>query len=180
MQAAAARLPDLHLVRRVITRPATAGGEEFDGVSEAEFTRRREAGDFALHWQAHGLRYGIPEQVRAVLARGGNAMFNGSRAMLAEAALAFPGLRVIHVTASDAVLAARLRARGRESEESIAARLERAKLPLPEGLDVTGIDNSGALEIAVEALVSVLSRQRHGAVRQATAIPEESEPEKSE
>ena len=29
--------PDLHLVRRVITRPTEAGGEAFEGVTGAEF-----------------------------------------------------------------------------------------------------------------------------------------------
>ena len=43
-------------VRRVITRPAEAGGEAHEAVTEAEFAAR----DFALQWQAHGLRYGIP------------------------------------------------------------------------------------------------------------------------
>jgi ribose 1,5-bisphosphokinase len=156
MAAARARLPDLHLMRRVITRPEAAGGEAFEGVGEAAFEARRARGDFALHWQAHGLRYGIPSEVRGVLARDGRVLFNGSRAMLGEAAAAFPGLVVIHVTASDAVLAERLGARGRESAEEIAARMERARLPLPEGLKVIEIDNSGALEGAVEALIAAL------------------------
>ena len=30
-------MPDVHLVRRVITRPAAAGGEKFDAVTETEF-----------------------------------------------------------------------------------------------------------------------------------------------
>ena len=46
MQALVAARPDLRLVQRVITRPETAGGEPFEGVSEAEFARRRAAGDF--------------------------------------------------------------------------------------------------------------------------------------
>ncbi|MCC2112585.1 MAG: phosphonate metabolism protein/1,5-bisphosphokinase (PRPP-forming) PhnN, partial [Hyphomicrobiales bacterium] len=29
--------PDLHIVRRVVTRPSEAGGEPFEGVTEAEF-----------------------------------------------------------------------------------------------------------------------------------------------
>ncbi|WP_306006397.1 phosphonate metabolism protein/1,5-bisphosphokinase (PRPP-forming) PhnN [Aquicoccus porphyridii] len=157
MQAAAARLPGLYLVRRVITRAEDAGGEEFEGITEAEFSTRLARGEFALHWQAHGLRYGIPASVLGHLARGKTVLFNGSRAMLDDAARAFPGLRVIHITASDAVLAQRLHARDRETAPDIAARLTRARLPLPEGLDVTEIDNSGPLDAALDRLISILA-----------------------
>lgn len=149
------QMPALHLLRRVITRAADAGGEDFEAVTEADFAARRAAGDFALHWQAHGLCYGIPANIPAP--PGAPVLFNGSRAVLPEAARAFPGLRVIHVTASDAVLAARLRARARESADQIAARLERAHLPLPAGLDVVQVDNSGPLGHAVAAMIRILS-----------------------
>ena len=157
MEAARAQLPDLHLVRRVITRPEAVGGEAFEGVSETEFARRIDRGDFALHWRAHGLSYGIPATVWDVLEDNGTVVFNGSRAMLHEAAEAFAQLKVIHLTARDDVLAKRLAGRGRESTEAIAARLERAKLPLPAGLNVIEIDNSGALETAISALVRTLT-----------------------
>ena len=48
--------PRFRFVRRVITRPADAGGEAHEAVHRSEFARR----DFALQWQAHGLSYGIP------------------------------------------------------------------------------------------------------------------------
>ena len=149
-------LPELHVVRRAITRPEEAGGEPFEGVSDAEFQARLDGGDFALHWDAHGLRYGIPEQVRDVLASGQSAIFNGSRAMLLEAQAAFPELTVLSITASRDVLAARLTARNRETPEQIEQRLDRASLPLPDGLRVVEIDNSGPLELATEALLRVL------------------------
>lgn len=150
------RAPDLLLVRRVITRPSALGGEDFDAVSEAEFDTRLAAGDFALHWKAHGLSYGIPANVLDALATDQRVLFNGSRAMLTEAARVFPGLKILHITASDTVLAERLRMRGRESDADIAGRLERARMPLPEGLDIVEIDNSGPLENAVAALLAVL------------------------
>lgn len=153
MEAVSARLPQVELVRRVITRPEAAGGEVFEGVSEAEFERRRARGDFVLHWQAHGMSYGIARSILARVAEGRAVVFNGSRAMLGEAAQALPGLTIIHVTARPDVLAARLAGRNRETAEEIAQRLARAALPLPEGLDVVEIDNSGPLEEAVEALV---------------------------
>lgn len=160
MEAVAARLPEVHLVRRVITRPAAAGGENFEGVSEAEFARRLARGDFALHWQAHGLSYGIPATVRDRLAAGETILFNGSRAMLAEAARVFPELTVVHVAALREVLAQRLRERGRETAQEIEKRLDRARMPLPEGLNTIEIDNSGALDEAVAALVRAVQPVR--------------------
>lgn len=156
MRAAALRVPGLHLVRRVITRAHDAGGEDFDAVSRDDFQRLRAAGAFALDWEAHGLLYGIPAEVVARLTRGETVLFNGSRAMLGQAATVFPALKVIHVTARPEVLAARLAARGRETPDEIAARLGRARLTLPAGLDVMEIDNSGSLEAATDALVALL------------------------
>lgn len=153
MAAAWARLPELFLVRRVITRPSDAGGEDFDGVSEEEFLRLRDAGAFALWWQAHGLYYGIPASINAALNEGRVVVFNGSRGVLAEATRKYPQLQTLLITASPEVLAHRLAARGRESEADIAARLRRAAFALPEGLNVTEIRNDGALEDAVAALL---------------------------
>ncbi len=48
IEAARRARPDLHIVRRVVTRPAEAGGEPYEGVTEEEFLRRRQAGGFVL------------------------------------------------------------------------------------------------------------------------------------
>src|SRR5579863_6477078 len=98
--------PRFYFVRRVITRPADAGGEAHEAVTDEEFARR----DFALQWQAHGLRYGIPADA---LSDNRVAVANVSRTVIAEAVQRFAA-RVIEITASPAVLAARLGARGRE------------------------------------------------------------------
>ena len=45
--------------RRVITRPAEAGGEAHEAISEADFHRAEETGAFMASWRAHGLAYGI-------------------------------------------------------------------------------------------------------------------------
>ncbi|SIO07912.1 phosphonate metabolism protein/1,5-bisphosphokinase (PRPP-forming) PhnN [Vannielia litorea] len=152
MAAARAARPEIHLVRRVVTREA-AVGEDHRPVTESTFRALRAQGAFALSWSAHGLSYGIP---REAVERRGCVLFNGSRAMLEAAAAAFPGLRVLHVTARREVLRARLAARGRESAEEIERRLARADLPLPPGLDVITIDNSGALEESVARLLAAL------------------------
>ncbi|SLN61279.1 Ribose 1,5-bisphosphate phosphokinase PhnN [Roseivivax jejudonensis] len=160
LAAAAARRPRLHVVRRVVTRPEAAGGEDFEGVSAETFAARRAAGAFALVWEAHGLCYALPESARRVQAEGDDVIFNGSRAMLSAAAAVFPRLRVLLVTAPRDVLAARLAERGREDAAEIAARVARVPPPLPAALPVTEIDNSGALETALAQLLDALQPDR--------------------
>ncbi|MEX5729451.1 ribose 1,5-bisphosphokinase [Rhodovulum iodosum] len=160
MAEVAARRPGLYLVRRAITRPEEAGGEPFEGISEDAFGRRLAAGAFALSWRAHGLAYGIPAAIDAVLAEGRDVLFNGSRAVLGEAAARYPGLVVLHVTARPETLARRLAGRGRESAEEIARRLARADYALPAGLTVRRIDNDGALDDAVAAMLAALQPER--------------------
>jgi phosphonate metabolism protein PhnN/1,5-bisphosphokinase (PRPP-forming) len=145
--------PDLRLVRRVITRPADAGGEDFDGVTAAEFAARKAAGAFALDWQAHGLSYGIPrDQVQGP----GDVIFNGSRAALPAARAVFARLRVILVTAPDTVLAERLAARGREDAADIRARLARAAFRLPDGITALTVRNDGSLQDGIARLLAAL------------------------
>ncbi|WBU51932.1 phosphonate metabolism protein/1,5-bisphosphokinase (PRPP-forming) PhnN [Paracoccus sp. SCSIO 75233] len=151
MRAAASALPEICLLRRAITRPEDAGGEDFEGVTEAEFARRQAAGDFVLNWDAHGLRYGVPQMQGQ-----GVWLVNLSRRVLPEAAQALPGLAVIHVTAAPEVLAARLAERGRETAEDIAARIAREAEFDAAGLPVITIDNSGALADAEAAFIAAV------------------------
>lgn len=154
---AMAARPDLTLVRRVITRPSDAGGEDFEGVTEAAFAIRKAAGEFAVDWQAHGLHYGIPRA--QTLGHGvgtGPILFNGSRAALPAALSAFPDLRVILVTAPDAVLAARLAQRGRETLEDITARLARAGFALPDGITATTVLNDDTPATGIARLLAAL------------------------
>lgn len=148
---------DLRPVRRVITRPTGAGGEDFEGVTEAEFAVRKARGDFTLDWRAHGLGYGIP---RDQLDGPGDAILNGSRAALPAMRSLFPDLRVILITASPAVLARRLAARGRESRADISARLERAAFDLPQGIDAAVVENDGSVEEGVTRLLAALQPDR--------------------
>ena len=157
IRGALAARPDLRLVRRVITRPTEAGGEDFEGVSTQDFALRRERGEFALHWEAHGLSYGIP---RAQTAGPGDVIFNGSRAALPAARLAFPGLRVILVTAPDAILAARLASRGRESASDIEARLRRAAFALPHGIAAETVLNDATPKEGIARLLAALQPVR--------------------
>ncbi len=160
MTAAVRIRPDLVLIRRVITRPASAGGEDFDGVSEAAFDRRKAAGDFALDWRAHGLRYGIPVAIHSLLDDGRDVMFNGSRAALTLAQARFPTLVVVLVTAPIPVLTARLAMRGRETRDDIAARLQRAPFRLPDGIVAHVVSNAGTLDDGIGQFLAALQPVR--------------------
>lgn len=138
-------LPDLHLVRRVITRAPELGGENYQAVSLAEFDDLAETGAFAVHWGAHGLHYGIPATVKDRLRNGTDCLVNFSRKALLNAAGIFPRFMVLNITAKPETLARRLVMRGRETESEIAKRLAQAEKSLPEGLDVVTISNDGPL-----------------------------------
>ena len=93
------------------------------------------------------------------LARGCTAVVNGSRAHLAQALARYPRAVVVHVNAAPDILEARLGARARETPGQVAARLaRRATFTMPQGVPLTVIDNSGALEEAGHALVEVVRR----------------------
>jgi len=147
--------PELELVRRVITRPAGAGGEAHEAVGLPEFEARCALGHFVVHWQAHGLSYGIPRNALGRVRAGATVLFNGSRAALPQARAAFPRLEVVMVTAPVPVLATRLAARGRESAAAIAARLERSLLAPPAGARV--VVNDGTVAEGVARLLAALS-----------------------
>lgn len=156
IDAARAARRDLVIVRRVITRPESAGGEDFEGVTEAEFLRRRAAGAFALDWKAHGLRYGIPADALAGADQGRDVIFNGSRAALERAVAVLPSLVVIRVSAPSSVLMDRLLARGRESRDEIEARVLRAGYDIPAGLAVVELRNDGPLAEGVARFLAAL------------------------
>jgi len=141
-------------VRREITRPADAGGEDHVAVTPAEFTTRRAAGAYALAWEAHGLGYGIPADIAGDIADGRVVVANISRARIAEAAANFPTL-VLEITAPPSVLAHRLAARGREGAADIAARLVR-EVALPAGVRVARVVNDRSAEEGAAEVLAVL------------------------
>ena len=150
-------------VRRAITRPAGAGGEDHRALDAAAFAAERDAGGFALWWDAHGLSYGVPRAIEGDLAAGRVVVANLSRGVLAEAATRYR-LRVLVITAPVAVLTARLAARGRESAADIAVRLAR-EMTLPAGLDVATVMNDATPEEGAARVLDALTRAAEDARR---------------
>jgi phosphonate metabolism protein PhnN/1,5-bisphosphokinase (PRPP-forming) len=156
-------------VRRVITRPAGAGREAHQAVTEVEFASLH----FALSWQAHGLRYGIPADIEADLAAGHVVVASVSRTVIADATQRFP-VRVIEITAPPDLLATRLAERGREATSDMAARLARS-IALPPGIPVETVVNDATIERGAARLVAVLSRAAEDARPAETDGPARSE-----
>ncbi len=153
-KAALADDPRFVFPRRVVTRKAVAALEDHDSVTPEEFAAHLAAGAYALNWDAHGLRYGLPASLVDDLAAGKVVVFNGSRAMVPAAVEKFPGTQVVLIGATPEVRAKRLAGRGRESESEIAARLSREVPEIPPG--AVRIDNSGALEAGIAGFVGAL------------------------
>lgn len=159
MEAMSALHEDIKLARRVITRPAGAGGEKSMTATDEEFDALVAGNHFQLWWSAHGLRYGVP---RASVNAPGAAfvLVNLSRGVLDRAREAFDDFAVLSLTAKTETLAARLAARGRETSAEIVARLERAGSMRPQGPDVFEISNDGPLGETVQRALSVLQPLR--------------------
>ena len=149
--------------RRVITRPADAGGEAHEAASEAEFAVREREGGFLVTWRAHGLHYGLPRALADDLAAGRHVVANGSRTVVAGLARHVPRFAMVSVSAAREARAGRIAARGRESGAAVAARLAReVTAALPPGVTVLDIANDGSAADGVARFVALLERAAQG------------------
>ena len=146
-----ARLDAAHFVfaRRVITRPADAGGEAHEACEPARFDELEAAGAFLASWRAHGLAYGLPAALGDELRAGRHVVANASRGAVAVLAGRVPVLAVLEIDAPPEVLAQRLRARGRETALDIAGRIARPRAVYPQGVPVLTVCNDLSLVIGV-------------------------------
>lgn len=142
--------------RRVVTRPVDPALEAHDTLDEAAFLMAEASGAFALSWRSHGLCYAIPASVDETIRAGGVVVANLSRGAVDAATRRYAHVMPVLVTISAKVLAARLIARGRETEQEIAERIIRNATYADFGADCHAIDNSGALEDAGEAFIQLL------------------------
>lgn len=148
----------VRIARRVITRSAEAVGESAEAVSHDEFDRLERSGAFAMSWRANDLAYGIPVLIEQWLAAGEDVLVNGSRGYLEQARERYPDMLVVVLSVRPEVLRQRLLKRNRETPEQIEARLAR-NARFEHSLDgLVLLDNSGALQDSVDALLRIIDR----------------------
>ena len=150
--------------RRVVTR--AAAGEPHDTMDADAFENAARAGAFALAWDAHDLRYGIPAEIDAHIRAGRTVVCNVSRTIVEAARTRYAEVRVVLITAPPGGLAARLAARARGSDGDLAQRLARAEAFADLAADCV-IANVGAPETGAAALMAAIGRTP--AARPATA-----------
>lgn len=148
--------PRFVFAKRVVTRQAQ--GEDHDTLSIEGFLHAQNNGAFCLNWQAHGLYYGLPQQLIDDLTQGKTVIANISRKTLNQCADKFKNFAIIEITAQRDILRQRLKNRGRESDQDIEQRLLRASLPfaLPRNIMAYQIDNSFAPQHGAEQLQKLL------------------------
>lgn len=142
--------------KRDVVRGTGANTPNETDIDPETYAGRKAAGSYILAWRAHGLSYGVAADIQQDLVKGRTVVISASRAVLGEARRRFSSIRILSIRATHEILAARLRARGREDADDMARRLARAELFRVAGADVTTIDNNGAVGDGVAALVAAI------------------------
>lgn len=152
-------LPEVKVPQRVITRPPSPETEDFESVSEEEFLKLKEQGEFALDWHIYNLYYGVRKEVEEWVAAGHPVLINVSRTIIDDARKKYPECKVVFVKVPFEITAQRIKDRGREDEEKMKPRLERARKNqnFP-GADFV-VDNSGDLEVAGQKMLETILRE---------------------
>ena len=148
--------PRIHFVRRIVTRPAEAGGEDHLAVSPEEFGRMAAAGAFAVSWHAHGLGYGLPASLDSAIGAGRVVVANVSRTMLPLLRRRYARVVPVCVTAGPDTLRRRLAARGREDAGEIARRVARTVAAEADGAWIE-LRNDGPVAVAGDALCAIIA-----------------------
>ena len=155
------RIPGLRdrllIAQRYITRKSRENCEQHIPLGMHDFVQREREGEFLFNWQAHGYHYGVGHEVLHALEQGRCVLMNGSRRYLQTARDIYPDLIPVALEVKPEVLRKRLAARGRENENQISARLQRARdyahsIPA----DALRIGNNEGIETAVRALLESL------------------------
>lgn len=149
-------LKSIKIPIRVVTRPPSPETEDYESVDEETFLKWEKEGEFALTWHIYELHYGIRKEIYDWMNEGHPVIINVSRKILESARKQFKNLKVIFVYVPFEISAVRIKDRGREDEEAMQARLERAKQNqiLPSA-DFT-VDNSGNLDIAAKTMLNYI------------------------
>ena len=156
-QAACVDDHDIVFPRRIVTREPSAD-EDNMAMSPDEFRDACEHGDFAVHWDAHGHSYALPQGINDDIRAGRAVVANVSRTVIGALRQTYANVVVVAITAPPDVLAQRLAARARHSDGNIAERLTRSVDDASAQADVT-ILNAGSAEYHGRQLLRVIRNQ---------------------
>jgi len=156
-QAACVEDHDIVFPRRIVTRESTAD-EDNMAMSPDEFRDACEHGDFAVHWDAHGHSYALPQGINDDIRAGRAVVANVSRTVIGALRQAYANVVVVTITAPPEVLAQRLAARARHSDGNIADRLTRSVSDASSNADVT-ILNAGSADYHSRQLVRIIRNE---------------------
>jgi ribose 1,5-bisphosphokinase len=145
-------------MRRVVTREATAF-EDNEQVSPDAFRQALARGEYAMHWEAHGHCYALPNSIDDELRAGRTVIVNVSRTVIGALRRAYADVAVVAITAPQEVLAKRLAMRARSSDGKIEQRLGRTVDDCSAAPDVT-IVNIGSAEYHARQFVRIIRGDR--------------------
>jgi guanylate kinase len=164
------RIPELELSVSATTRPPRAGereGADYHFLSDAEFDRRVQAGEFVEHASYSGRRYGtLREELERRTRRGAPVVLEIEVQGARQVAHAMPeAVRIFISPPSEDALRARLVGRGTDDPGDVEARLRTAREELAAQGEFSHVVVNDRLEEAVGAL--------EGLVRAALGSPGE-------
>jgi ribose 1,5-bisphosphokinase len=142
--------------RRCITREVDATAEDHESLDEQAFDAEAALGAFALMWEAHGLKYGVRNDINTDLEVGRVVVVNVSRTIINEAGRLYRNAVIAEISADPLVRAARLAARGREGSDGILLRTQRQVVASAHSLQVRVIKNDGNISYAGEEFCGLL------------------------
>ena len=103
-----------------------------------------------MHWESHGLCYGLGVEIERWLDAGLSVVMNGSRGFLHQATERFEDALIpVSIEVDGAILRQRLKQRGRENGDEIEQRVQRASAFKIEHPRLVRIENNGLLDDAV-------------------------------
>ena len=151
----------IEFVRRYITRPSTAGGENHLALTEEEFLQYKENDHFVMDWFSHDTHYGIGTEINCWLSKSISVVMNGSREYLSEAANKYPNIIPVLISVDSLILSERLFSRGRENYDEIQKRIVQA-VKLESSVDhpnLITIENNTSIEKAGDDLLNIITNR---------------------
>ena len=149
-------------------RPGEVDGVAYNFLSEEEFERRVQAGEFAEHATYNGNRYGtLTSELVRVLHGGQHAVLDIEVVGARQVRQRFPdAVLVFVVPPSGTVLAQRLRGRGTEVDSVVAGRLQRAIDELGAAVEYDYVVVNDEIGLAVQAVNAILESETRRTSRQ--------------